>query len=818
MQPPPFPPDEQQRQAALDSFRILDSPSEQSFDMLVEAAQAHFGAGFVVISLVDRDRQWFKACHGGNFSQTSRDISFCGHVILEPRPMVVPDALLDPRFADNPLVTGAPFIRLYAGAPLITPGGHRIGTFCLFDSQPGNLTAEQIAQLERFARLAMLQIELRQKALRASEAEAAARTAEQRFHTFMDNSPAIAFIKDAEGRFTYTNRCFQESYHRMAESFIGLTTADVWPPEFAQVVLEHDRQVLSTRQTTAFTEKVPGPEGQIRTFYTMKFPFRNEAGEWLLGGVAVDLTERETAEEALRLSEERWQLALHANNDGIWDWDARTDSLFQSSRWWEMLGYNDLEASGSAPRWDDLLHSDDAARVKQELQEYLDERSPNYSVEYRLRAADGSYRWVLARGKAVWDDRGRPLRMVGSHTDVTARKELEAELQRNQMQLEQRNKALEIANTSKSELLSRMSHEFRTPLNAIIGFSQLLRELTQLTPEQTEYVEEILKGGQYLLGLINELLDMVRIEAGKLAMTIEAVDPANPLREAMDLVRPLAADKHVQIEADLSPIQGRCVLVDYQRLLQVILNLLSNAIKYNKNHGRVSIRGEAAANSRITLAFTDTGIGIPADKMHRLFSPFDRLGAEQYGIEGTGLGLAVTKRLVEAMSGTLSVESTDGAGSVFAISFPAGQSPREREQLSHSSLQAIAEPVTQSATVLYIEDNLANVKLVQKILSKRPAVKLLTALKGALGVELAREHQPDCILLDVHLPDMPGSQVMERLHSRVDTAAIPVVVLSADATESQRQRLLSLGARGYLTKPLDVVLFLNLLDSVLAEV
>jgi PAS domain S-box-containing protein len=814
MQEAPYPPNEAERQAALDAFGILDTPAEKSFDLLVEAAQAQFDVPIALISLVDRRRQWFKACYGLNVSETGRDISFCAHVILASEPMVVPDATVDPRFQDNPLVTGEPHIRFYAGAPLVTSEGFRIGTLCLLDVKPRQMNEPELQQLKRFAQLAMTQIDFRERALRAAEAEAAARSAELRFQAFMENSPAVAFIKDQYGRYTYTNRCFQDVYFGAGESYMGRSVAEIWPAELADEIVKHDAEVLRTGLSAAFTELVFGVDGQVRTLYVIKFPFQNERGERFIGGVAVDLTERELAREALRRSEERWQLVLQANNDGIWDWDVRTNMGFHSDRFKEMLGYSG-DQEPDPTHWEEQLHPEDRERVKQELKDYLERRIPNYSIEYRLKLLDGSCRWLHARAQGVWDSDGRPVRLVGSLTDVTERKELEAELKRKRAELEQRNAALETANSSKSELLSRMSHEFRTPLNAIIGFSQLLCELTELTDEQSEYVAEILKGGRYLLGLINELLDMVRIEAGKLALSMEPVTAADPLKEAIDLIRPLAADRQIEIDADLRAIAEHTVHADFQRVKQAFLNLLSNAIKYNKNRGRVTVRAVVGEDSRLEISFTDTGIGIGADKMHRLFAPFDRLGAEQHGIEGTGLGLALTKRLVEAMNGNLSAQSTEGVGSTFTVSLPLGTAAsfadveRQDDQFDEPPAHS------RTATVLYIEDNLANLKLVQRILSKRPALRLISAMQGMMGLELAREHKPDCILLDVHLPDMPGGQVLERLKEDSATSAIPVVVLTADATQGQRQRLLDLGAQEYLTKPLDVKQFLSVLDSVL---
>src|SRR6266446_3962752 len=368
------------------------------------------------------------------------------------------------------------------------------------------------------------------------------------------------------------------------------------------------------------------------------------------------------------------------------------------------------------------------------------------------------------------------------------------------------------ANRAKSEFLSRMSHELRTPLNGIIGFAQLL-ELEVPDGDQRESVDHILKGGRHLLGLINEVLDIARIEAGNLAMSPEPVSADEVLRAALDLIRPQAAARGIQI---LEPASvGRYVTADRQRLQQVLLNLLSNAVKYNRQGGAIRVGCEDGSSGRLRFTVADTGGGIPPEMMNRLFRPFDRLGAEQTAVEGTGLGLALSQRLVEAMGGTLTARSTVGEGATFTVEL------RLADGLSLPA-QAAAEIEAQNGaaasvhgTVLYIEDNLSNLRLLERIIARRPGVTLLSAMQGSRGVELARAHRPDLIILDLHLPDMPGTDVLLRLLADPTTKAIPVVILSADATPGRISRLLEQGARAYLTKPLDVRGLLSLIDDTL---
>jgi len=370
------------------------------------------------------------------------------------------------------------------------------------------------------------------------------------------------------------------------------------------------------------------------------------------------------------------------------------------------------------------------------------------------------------------------------------------------------------ANRAKSEFLSRMSHELRTPLNGILGFAQLL-ELDVETPEQRDAVEHILKGGRHLLGLINEVLDIARIEAGKYSISLEPVETGDVISGALDLVRPLAAARGIGLATAV--VWRGHVLADRQRLQQVLLNLLSNAVKYNRPEGAVTVSCEAPASAgRCRLTVADSGPGIAPERMHRLFTPFDRLDVTDGSIEGTGLGLALSKGLVELMGGALEARSTLGRGSTFSLELPIAEAPlRTPHAPERSAPDANAGVV--GGTVLYIEDNPSNLRLVERIVMRRPGVRLLSEVQGRRGLELARAHHPDVIILDVHLPDISGHEVFAQLRADPGTREIPVVVLSADATPGQATRLLQEGAHNYLTKPLSVPQFLGVLDELLAR-
>jgi PAS domain S-box-containing protein len=408
--------------------------------------------------------------------------------------------------------------------------------------------------------------------------------------------------------------------------------------------------------------------------------------------------------------------------------------------------------------------------------------------------------------------RGREHAYIGIVRDITERKAVERALK-------MAKEAAEQANTAKSEFLSRMSHELRTPLNAILGFGQLL-EMDELNEEQREGVEQILKAGRHLLDLINEVLDIARIEAGRLALSLEPTPLGEVVREARELVRPIAGQRMVSLDSGPVDASAAHVLADRQRLKQVMLNLLSNAVKYNREGGSVSVTTETHGGE-VSIHVADSGIGIPGDKLDALFTPFERLDADRTGIEGTGLGLALSRRLVQAMGGRMLVASEVGTGSTFTVILPVAENPVEDlepgVEVGGAGQADIQRETASTRTVLYIENNISNLRLIERVLAHRPGIDLLPAMQGHLGLELAREHHPDVILLDLHLPDMHGSEVLAELHEDDRVRDIPVVVISADATPGQIQRLLDAGARDYLTKPLDVQQFLTVLDETLLE-
>ena len=427
-------------------------------------------------------------------------------------------------------------------------------------------------------------------------------------------------------------------------------------------------------------------------------------------------------------------------------------------------------------------------------------------------------RWFLARMRPYRTAEDAVGGVVLTFIDITERKRAEATLTQTKEEAEKAREEAERANAAKSEFLSRMSHELRTPLNAILGFGQLL-ELSHLSEQDSQSIEQILKGGRHLLTLVDEVLDLARVDEGKLALKPSAVSCDQIARECVGLVARLAQVRGITCTVKVEPASHVPVWADVQRLRQVLLNLLSNAIKYNHEGGKVSMSCERMPDDRMRLSVTDSGPGISPEEMARLFVPFERLGQEYGEVEGAGLGLVVSRRLAEAMGGCVGGESRVGAGSTFWVELPlARQEAPARDAEAGDALPPASEiKAPLAATLLYIEDNPSNLQVIKAVVARlRPHWRFLSARDGISGLRQVRKHLPDLVLLDLQLPGMGGDLVLAELRSDPVTRYLPVLLLSADATAYSRERLLALGADAYLPKPFNIAVLLEELDALLA--
>ncbi|WP_229496672.1 hybrid sensor histidine kinase/response regulator [Massilia polaris] len=441
------------------------------------------------------------------------------------------------------------------------------------------------------------------------------------------------------------------------------------------------------------------------------------------------------------------------------------------------------------------------------------------NYELTALARDGK-ETVVSYNATTFHDRDRKLQGVfAAARDVTERKHFEHALQETNVELQTAREAAEKANLAKSEFLSSMSHELRTPLNAVLGFAQLMAsEVPAPAAAQQRSIDQILKGGWYLLRLINEILDLAMIESGKVTMSHESVSLTEVLQDCKGMVEPQAATRGIVLTFpkfdDVSWVRA-----DRTRIKQVMINLLSNAIKYNATGGSVIVQCALSGTDRVRVSVKDTGSGMSPAQLEQLFQPFNRLGKESSGEEGTGIGLVVTKQLVELMDGVIGVESAVGVGTVFWVEFATSAAPAlalgHIDDAAHDRRLPAAREPGDKPTLLYVEDNPANLALVQQLIGRRGDLHLLTAIDGHVGVQMARSYLPDVILMDINLPGISGYGALAILREDPATAHIPVLALSANAIPRDIERGLEAGFFRYLTKPIRVREFMDALDVAL---
>ncbi len=619
------------------------------------------------------------------------------------------------------------------------------------------------------------------------------------FEQFFWSSSDLMSVVDMDRKFVLVNPAYRHILGWEPEDLIGQLCTDYFHPddlERAQNVFKPTNGVVPDVVELDLRERCHDD-----TYRWMKWTIRKESD--LYYAVGHDMTLRREAIDALALSTEKSRAIFDAAVDSIIVIDEHMNIVEASPSSDSTFAFTREETEGRVAL--DFVHPEDHASILEALERGF---ANDEVIKLRFRGLHTDGRWVTieSRGRALRDAEGKPTGAVIISRDVSESVEVERALELAKMEAEQ-------ANVAKSEFMSRMSHELRTPLNSVLGFAQIL-QMELESPSELEMIGYIVKSGGYLLELINEVLDISRVESGSIAVSLELVSIEAIVAECLQVVAHDAAAAGVEI-VNLCDL-ARHVRADPQHLRQVIVNLLSNAIKYNHTGGTVTLDC-ADESGRVRLRVTDTGSGVAPELFERLFAPFDRLDADAKGIEGTGLGLALSKGLMEAIGGSLGVESEPGTGSTFWLELPLATTSANFAETDRDAtpLGDVSTDVT--ATVLYIEDNVGNVRLLERLLVHRPNVRLLTTLEGSVGVDLARQHRPDLILLDVHMPDLSGFEVLELLRADERTAAIPVVMLSADASHEQIQRFRDAGARDYLTKPLDLQHFLSQLDVYLRE-
>ena len=671
------PQSETERLEALRAYDILDTEPEASFDRIARLASALTETPIALVTLVDRHRAWFKAAVGIEAREAPREHSFCGQSILEDRVLVVEDARADPRFADSPAVAGPPYVRFYAGAPLRSRSGHNVGALCVIDRQPRRMAPEQIDRLADLAesvvdalelRLAARQYQAEADALRA--AQQALADSESRYRSVLDTAVDAIVLMDERGRIDSANAACQRLFGYGLEELIGQDVGLLMPrPDAAR-----HAESLTRYQHTRKSKIVNGPGREVTgrrkdgTLVPIHLAVSETAvgGKTIFTGIIRDITDQRAVQTELLNTLSLMHAVVDNSIDPIFVKDLDGRYLLLNAACAKAIGHPQEDILGR--RDTDILPAEVVAKLRQ-IDDQVTTTGRAIMVEEHLPAPMGGVTVYLSTKSPLIGADGKIAGVVGIARDITAHKLAEEAMIRAKEEAD-------LANAAKTEFLSAMSHELRTPLNAVLGFSQMLemnQEKEPLTPTQQKCVGHIHRAGQHLLDLINEILDLAKIETGRLNLLIESVDTREIIQESLSLVAPMAEPSEIALRFEQSDAPPPQVLADITRFKQVMVNLLSNAIKYNRRGGTVIIAETILASGRLRLTVSDTGRGIAPEHLGQLFQPFNRLSADVSDIEGTGIGLSISHRLVLLMSGEIGVETRLGEGSSFWIELPLAQ-------------------------------------------------------------------------------------------------------------------------------------------------
>lgn len=620
-------------------------------------------------------------------------------------------------------------------------------------------------------------------------------------------------------------------------TYLGYSGSDMQaisnPDALMELVHPDDRSTLQSAITRHIKHNGPGEAsfrirkkhgGFVWTEVRVEAQRKPNGHVRYTSGLVFDISKLKQIEEALLASEARHSRIIKASNDGVWEWTAEFGGFHFSSRCWEHLGYREGDDALNRGMdrlevWRSRIHADDLVNFDKTLNDHFMKKAP-FDVEYRILGKDEKWRWIRARGQMHYSADGRPWRMSGMNMDITALKQAEERVIKAKEDAEAANKA-------KSEFLSSMSHELRTPLNAILGFAQLFDLDTNLTADQRDNLNEIKKAGEHLLGLVDDVLDLAKIESGRVQFLPELVSPIVAIKECVSLIQTQADARGITISVDIRASDSVPFYADRRRLRQVLLNLLSNAVKYNVENGRVDISCRTVAGRYCEIAVADTGRGIRADRQSNMFQPFNRLGAEHTHTQGTGVGLVISKQIIEQMNGTMGFSSVEREGSTFWFQLPLQLDGPE--SLNHPKMEVELEAKPSEAEVaqsmelkfsekrhiLYIEDSLPNQRLMQQLLGRYSQLSLTVVGEGFSGLFEARMSLPDLIIMDINLPGMSGYETLNILKRDKITQAIPVIALSANALEHDIEEGKKAGFLHYLTKPLQLTELIRVFNELL---
>ena len=635
-------------------------------------------------------------------------------------------------------------------------------------------------------------------------------------HTALTATPNAVVVTDAEGNVEWTNPAFTTLTGYTAEEAVGQPVGLLNSKKHDAAFFATLNETLAEGQVWRGESRGCRKDGSEYTESETISPVVENGVITHFVAIKENTSERNQNADKLVASEARYRRLFESAKDGILILDPFTGTIVDVNPFlMNLLGYSRGHFLGKKV-WELGFFKDLAAN-----EAYFAELRKNDYVRYEdmpLESANGRQIEVefvsnvyLVDGVKVIQCNVRDItdRKTAENAILSLNVALERRVEERTSELQIAKEEAERANQAKSSFLSRMSHELRTPLNAVLGFAQLL-EIRYEDPKIKEAAEAIMKGGHHLLQMINEVLDLSRIDTGTMAVSVEPVPVSDMWHQAIDLLTPIADAAGIKFTVEVENCADSHVMADRQRLLQVMINLINNAIKYNRPGGTVRARCQDIDGGYSRVEIVDTGVGISKRDQNLLFQPFQRFGGQH--VEGTGLGLALSERFVRLMGGKLGLLKSSSKGSTFYVDLKTAEAPYKVKLIPLDAGLSKALQESATGTVIYIEDNLSNMRLLEIVFETWTNYRLIPAAQGRLGVELAKQHCPDLILLDLHMPDMMGDEVLRRLKADPKTQDIPVVILSADATSSQIMSLLAAGATDYLTKPIDLKRLIAILE------
>ncbi|RMH26212.1 MAG: response regulator [Planctomycetota bacterium] len=815
MPPAPHPHNERERLASAKALAGLTCVRE-TVDMVLGLVRAQLGVERAFVNIVNESTQHPLFADPTGPESSCRVDAFCAYAIHDRTPLIVPDAAADPRFHDNGFVRSG-FIGFYYGFPVYTPEGYPAGALCVHG--PGRREPKP-SELDLLGRLADLVTESLRLARNGRDTEREQRTLQSRLELLIKHAPAAIAMLDTEMRYIAASDRWRRDYRLGDGTLIGRSHYEVFP-EIPDSWKELHRRCLRGESLRCEHDRFERADGTVDHLRWELVPWFDADGR--VGGIVMCtevITEMVRRHEALQETAQRLDLALQSVGGGLWDWDIECGTVWVADEWWRLLGYQPGQFEMTPERGFEMVHDDDRDHLRAQIESVIAGSADRFCVEYRKRCADGEFRWLRGYGRAAKrDEQGRAVRVIGVNIDIHERRLLKIRNEQYTRELLQAKKLLETraealarataearearikaekADAAKSDFLANVSHEIRTPMNAIVGYIDVLRSPETDPTLREEAAETIRRNADHLLALIDDVLDLSRLDAEHLMVETVACCPEEIVRDALRTVGPAAEKKGVRLETRFEPSLPAVTGGDPVRLRQILVNLLSNAVKFT-DQGSVSVFAATQGTDTLTIEVTDTGIGMTEEQAGRVFEPFTQADASttrRHG--GTGLGLTLSRRLARALGGDLVIARTTPGG---------GTTMRLTVEMRDVPVTPTLQPSTphrngvKGMRVLLVEDGPDNRRLLTYFL-RQAGADVTEAVDGrdALSIVSTAEQAFDVILMDMQMPELDGYQATRTL--RASGLSTPIIALTAHASVQDRAKCLEAGCDDYATKPI----------------